>query len=362
MEHQGTVPKPLAGQEGTYLKGDGNWTTIPIDPNTTYTLDVPTATTNINLKGSDATDDPITLTGGTNVTITRTSANELTFSSIDTEGVTDVTGTLPITSTGGDTPDIGINTMGAASAIAAGTKGAVPVSVAGDQLKFLRADATWVIPTDNDTGITGVTLAIGTSTGVPLAESIALRELTLTSYVYDGGSNVGYVPTGGGVTTFLRGDGQWIVPTDTTYVAMTSTVLGLGKLWDNVEQTVVAAAVSTTASRTYGMQFNSADQLVVNVPWTDTQNPFQTITGTGTNNTDSGVLLSDGGGTVLVLGAGNVTASQTGNTITLTGTDTVYNKWILEGDNTGVAPQDITSGTTATFIGGTYLTTVAGSN
>ena len=46
---------------------------------TTYTIDVPTATTNINLAGSDSTNDAITLTGGTGMTLTRVSANEISF-------------------------------------------------------------------------------------------------------------------------------------------------------------------------------------------------------------------------------------------------------------------------------------------
>lgn len=46
---------------------------------TTYTIDVPTATTNINLAGSDATNDAITLTQGTGMTLTRVSANEISF-------------------------------------------------------------------------------------------------------------------------------------------------------------------------------------------------------------------------------------------------------------------------------------------
>jgi len=83
---------------------------------------------------------------------------------------------------------------------------------------------------------------------------------------------------------------------------------------------------------------------------------YQTITGTGTNNTDSGVLLSDGGGTVKILGAGSVTAAQLSNTITLTGVDTDYNKWVLTGD-TGT--QDVESGNTVKFVGGTYITTLA---
>ena len=46
---------------------------------TTYTVDVPTATTNINLAGSDGTNDAITLTQGSNITLTRVSASEISI-------------------------------------------------------------------------------------------------------------------------------------------------------------------------------------------------------------------------------------------------------------------------------------------
>ncbi len=46
---------------------------------TTYTVDVPTATTNINLAGSDGTNDAITLTQGSNITLTRVSGSEISI-------------------------------------------------------------------------------------------------------------------------------------------------------------------------------------------------------------------------------------------------------------------------------------------
>lgn len=58
--------------------------------------------------------------------------------------------------------------------------------------------------------------------------------------------------------------------TDTTYSAATATTLGLIELFSNTQQSVAANAVTATASRTYGIQLNSDNQAVVNVPWTDT--------------------------------------------------------------------------------------------
>jgi len=69
---------------------------------------------------------------------------------------------------------------------------------------------------ETDTGVTGVTLTTGTGQTSPLAESITSRELTITSNKYGGTNQVGYVPEGGTNTTFLRGDGTWVTPTDST--------------------------------------------------------------------------------------------------------------------------------------------------
>lgn len=71
---------------------------------------------------------------------------------------------------------------------------------------------------------------------------------------------------------------------NTEYVMMTATTLGLGKLEDNTTQTVAANTVSSTAARTYGIQKNSSNQLVVNVPWTDSQNLVSSVDESTANN------------------------------------------------------------------------------
>jgi hypothetical protein len=56
----------------------------------------------------------------------------------------------------------------------------------------------------------------------------------------------------------------------------TSTVLGGVELFSDTVQTVASNAVTTTSARTYGVQLNAADQMVVNVPWIDSTFANQT--------------------------------------------------------------------------------------
>ena len=86
---------------------------------------------------------------------------------------------------------------------------------------------------------------------------------------------------------------------DTEYIMMTATTLGLGKLEDNTVQTVAANSVSATAGKTCGIQRNSSDQLVVNVPWTDSQN-LVTSVDESTANDLKGILVNPTTGNVKV--------------------------------------------------------------
>ena len=64
------------------------------------------------------------------------------------------------------------------------------------------------------TGVTSFsTTKAGNSTGNPLtALTGATGAITVNSFAYAGGSNIGHVPAGGGAGTFLRGDGVFATP------------------------------------------------------------------------------------------------------------------------------------------------------
>mgnify|MGYP000288203995 CR=1 FL=1 len=72
----------------THLVGYKGTANVQIPPSllagTTYTLDVPAGTESINLAGSDSSNSALTLTGGTDITLTRNSASQITIASTAT--------------------------------------------------------------------------------------------------------------------------------------------------------------------------------------------------------------------------------------------------------------------------------------
>ena len=130
--------------------------------------------------------------------------------------------------------------------------------------------------TSNAFGVSGVITASGGNSGewntgydnsITALNVSGTTTKTLTATQQDGGT----------LTT------SW-TDNNTEYSMMTASTLGLGKLEDNTTQTVAANLVSATAGKTYGIQKNSSNQLVVNVPWTDSQNLVTSVDESTANN------------------------------------------------------------------------------
>ena len=129
-----------------------------------------------------------------------------------------------------------------------------------------------VSATDSDS-FTGTVTSIATNSG------LTGGTITTSGTIGIASNGVGATQlnvSGDGLTTeFLRSDSDgsftWAVPPGTYSLPVaTNTVLGGIELFSNTDNPTAANSVSSTAGRTYGLQLNSANQGVINVPWTDT--------------------------------------------------------------------------------------------
>ena len=140
--------------------------------------------------------------------------------------------------------------------------------------------------------------------------------------------------------------------TDTVYSLpeATSTVRGGIELYSNTDQSVAANSVTATASRTYGLQLNSAGQGVINVPWTDTvySLPLATDTVRGGielfSNTDQSVAANSVSTTAgRTYGIQLNSANQ--GVINVPWTDTVYSHPTHDGDDIAIDTGPLTGAT-----------------
>jgi len=141
-------------------------------------------------------------------------------------------------------------------------------------------------------------------------------------------------------TRFLSKDNTWDVISN--IAKATATTLGTVKLFSDTVQTIAATAVSATAARTYGVQFNSSDQMVVNVPWTDTNVVTYTLTTTPGDTdptliTDADInLIGSDSSTDTATIAGSqreILISETGDTISVALANGAFTEWTTTGVN-----------------------------
>tara|TARA_B100001173_G_C16030693_1_gene566696 strand:- start:4646 stop:9433 length:4788 start_codon:yes stop_codon:yes gene_type:complete len=319
---KGLVPAPVAGQEGMYLKGDlgGGWTTIPV-----YTLDVPTGTTNVNLINTDGsgavTNSFITLTGGTYLTSVHTSGSQITFNHDNT--------------TRSDTTSAVSPAAGASVPLVASVTSNATGHVTAIDVKTVTwpadSDTTYTIDVPNAT--TSINLAGSNGTNDPIA-----------------------------FTTVAGNNGMTISRTD-------ANTLNFNSKWqaNTVNTEGYVSKGQANANKFWATDSNG------NPGWTFQPSQDQVINSVGTNNASTGIILSQGGGTVIIKGAGSVTASSDNpnNTITLTGVDnnTLYTLPVAAGGaNTAVinltdsAPAVVSSVTFNGTTNGIAITETAGNN
>jgi len=121
------------------------------------------------------------------------------------------------------------------SVMGSGNSYAAGLVLAGDVThsdQYLRKDGTWGTPLNTSAVDTVSAGTSGASSGSALTVSPTTGTVEVTSNSYAGTSNVGHVPAGGSSTTFLRGDGTWVVPTDTTSIALTTTGTSGASTWN----------------------------------------------------------------------------------------------------------------------------------
>ena len=271
------------------------WVDTNTNTNTTYDLTVPVSTTDIRLNGSDSSGDPITIAGGLNTTVTRTSASQLSIASLDTIYTHPTYTAFSINTSGAQVIDVlSTNTIGSVTNATKRTMTLADLGYTGSPTANNYSHPTYTARSINTSGATILDILTTDTLGHVTAAST--RTLTLANLGYTGATNAN----------------NYSLP------LATATVRGGIELFSNTDNPTAANAVTSTAGRTYGVQLNSANQAVVNVPWSDTNTVYSHPAFNGDDfSIDTGPLT---GATVISDLDINVTTNSQGHVTDANGT------------------------------------------
>ena len=190
-------------------------------------------------------------------------------------------------------------------------------------------------PSADGTSATFISTLTQNANGEVTATKKTVRTMTGATSSVAGATGLVPAPGTGDVGKFLKGDGSWGTPTNTTYSEATSSAYGLvkvgyttsgknyavqlssGKMYVNVpwtdNNTTYSAASSsalglikigyTQSGKKYPVQLDSSSKAYVEVPWTDNNTTYSQATssvlglvkiGYSTNGRNYAVQLSDG--------------------------------------------------------------------
>ena len=218
------------------------------------TANVSWSVAEIGAQPVDADLTAISALAGTSGLLKKTATDTWTLDTntyVTSSGVTSVTGTAPIVSSGGNTPAISIS---AATTSAAGSMSAVDKT----KLDGIAAGAQVNVATDLSLGTaTATTLPLNSSTGT----DVTLPAVTTTTAGLMGSADK------------VKLDGIATNANNYTLPTATSTAIGGVKV-SATTQTVAGNAVTATASRSYAVQLDASGNALVNVPWVDTNTVY----------------------------------------------------------------------------------------
>ena len=215
---------PAGGSATTFLRGDGTWVTpggggtvtsvntanstfisgsggpITVAGSLTYSLSATGTPSATNfLRGDNTWATPTS--SFTSFSLTGDSGTTETVVDGDTVTIAGGTG-LSSVSSASDTVTINLDNT-AVTAASYGNATTVPT---------FTVDAQGRLTAATDVAISFPTVVTDLTGTTPINVSAATGSITISSDAYSGGTNIGYVPTGGSGSTFLRGDGTWVTP------------------------------------------------------------------------------------------------------------------------------------------------------